>query len=240
MARCTAHLAFGQGSVSEADLEAFQRVRARLFGIAYRTLGRAVDADDVVQDAWLRWQTTDRSQVRDASAFLATVTTRLALNVAESARIRHERSFDPATIDPVDGTADPARDAERRDSLELATSILLERLTAAERAAYVLREGFDYPYRQIADLLALSEANARQLVKRARAHITSGRQRPMSAVIHRYLSEAVVAAARTGDVTQIEQLFASELTPRAPTLVAAARDRPRRKGHSKRTELRWR
>ncbi len=190
----------------------------------------------------MRWQSTDRREVRDAGAFLATVTMRLALNVAESARVRHERTFDPATIDPVDRTADPARDAERRDSLELATSILLQRLSAAERAAYVLREGFDYPYRQIADILALTEANARQVVRRARTNISSDRRRPVSAIAKRCLFEAVVTAARTGEARHVERLLAAELTPRAPTPVTAVQDRSRRKreaGRVNRREVRW-
>jgi RNA polymerase sigma factor (sigma-70 family) len=213
MATSAAQIAFAQGSVSEADLEAFQRVRARLFGIAYRTLGRVVDADDVVQDAWLRWQTTDRSKVRDAAAFLATVTTRLALNVAESARVRHESSFDPCALNPVDGSADPAQEAERRAEMELAAAMLLERLTASQRAAYLLREVFDYPYRQIAELLALSEANARQLAARARVHLASEQRRPFSTADRRRLCSAVVAASRCGEIALLEHVLVADLTP---------------------------
>jgi len=202
--------------VCEADVAAFQQVRPRLFGIAYRMLGNAADADDVVQDAWLRWQTTDRSKVRDAAAFLATATIRLALNVVESARVRHERCADPSTLDPVDAAADPARDAERGAGVELAASALLERLTAAERAAFVLREGFDYPYRQIAELLALSDANARQLVTRARTHVATERRTEVAPSARRRLSAAVVAAARSGQIAQLEHVLASDMPRRVP------------------------
>jgi RNA polymerase sigma-70 factor, ECF subfamily len=206
--------AVGETLVSEADVEEFQAVRRRLFGIAYRMLGSVGDADDVVQDAWLRWQTTDRDKVRDAAAFLATVTIRLALNVAESARVRHETCCDPVALDPVDASADPALEAERSASLELVACALLERLSASECAAYVLREGFDYPYRQIAELLALSDANARQLVTRARIRLASGPRRRVAASDRRRLFEAVVTAARSGDVAGLERVLAGDVSRR--------------------------
>jgi RNA polymerase sigma factor (sigma-70 family) len=199
--------AAGETPVSEADVAEFQTVRPRLFGIAYRILGSVGDADDVVQDAWLRWQTTDRSKVRDVAAFLAMVTMRLALNVVESARVRHEMCCDPLALDPVDATADPALEAERSASLELVASALLERLSASECAAYVLREGFDYPYCQIAELLTLSDANARQLVTRARIHLASSRRRRVAASDQRRLVEAFVTAARSGDVARLERVL---------------------------------
>ena len=206
--------AVGGTMVSDADVAEFQAVRPRLFGIAYRMLGSVGDADDVVQDAWLRWQTTDRSKVRDAAAFLATVTIRLALNVVESARVRHEVCCDPLALDPIDTDADPALAAERSASVELVASALLERLSASECAAYVLREGFDYPYRQIAELLALSDANARQLVTRARIHLASGRPRRVAASDQRRLFEAVVTAARSGDVARLERVLAGDVARR--------------------------
>jgi RNA polymerase sigma-70 factor, ECF subfamily len=154
----------------------FEAVRPRLFGIAYRTLESAADAEDVVQDAWLRWQGTDHDEVRDAAAFLATTTKRLALNVVQSARVRRETPVAPWHREPVDIHADPMLGAERREALELAMRTLTERLSPTERAAYVLREAFDYPYRQIGTVLATSEANARQIVTRARrrlAHVVT-------------------------------------------------------------------
>src|SRR4051812_41787771 len=160
-----------RGSAMTPHAAAFEAVRPRLFGIAYQTLESAADADDVVQDAWIRWQGTDRNRVRDAAAFLATTTKRLALNVAQSARVRRETSVDSRDPEPVDPQADPALGAERREALAFAMRILMEKLSPRERAAYVLREAFDYPYRQIADVLETSEANARQLVRRSRLHL---------------------------------------------------------------------
>src|SRR5436309_7269201 len=111
----------------DEGLPAFMSVRPRLFGIAYRMLGSAVDAEDVVQDVWVRWQTADRSLVRDAAAFLATITTRLAINVIQSARSRRERHAGPWLPEPVDTSADPGLEVERREALELGVLLLLER-----------------------------------------------------------------------------------------------------------------
>jgi RNA polymerase sigma-70 factor (ECF subfamily) len=158
-------------TVSYADAASFHTVRPRLFGIAYRVLGSRTDADDVVQEAWLRWQGTDRSKVRDTAAFLAATTTRLAINVTQSARVRHETPIELRPVEPVDTGDDPSLRAERREAFELAVRTLEEKLSPTERAAYVLRVAFDYPYRQIADRLAVSEVNARQLVTRARRTI---------------------------------------------------------------------
>jgi RNA polymerase sigma-70 factor (ECF subfamily) len=187
----------------------FEAVRPRLFGIAYRTLESAADADDVVQDAWIRWQGTDRNRVRDAAAFLATTTKRLALNVAQSARVRREMPIDPRDPEPVDIRADPPLGAERREELELAMRTLMEKLSPSERAAYVLREAFDYPYRQIASVLATSEANARQLGTRARLHLASEPHRQVSPAEQRRLIDAFVSAAQSGDLTAFEQLLAA-------------------------------
>jgi RNA polymerase sigma-70 factor (ECF subfamily) len=184
-------------------------VRPRLFGIAYRTLESAADADDVVQDTWIRWQGTDRNGVRDAAAFLATTTKRLALNVAQSARVRRETSIDPSDTEPVDVQADPTLAAERREALELVTRMLMEKLSPSERAAYVLREAFDYPHRQIAHVLATSEANARQLVTRARLHLAGEPRRHAGAAEQQRFVDAFGAAARTGDLAGLEQLLAA-------------------------------
>src|SRR6187431_2401898 len=157
-------------------LEVFQRVRRRLFGIAYRMLGSAAEAEDIVQETWLRWQGTDRQAVHDPPAFLATTTTRLAINALQSARARRETYIGPWLPEPVDTRASPELGAERREGLELAVLVLLEKLTPTERASYVLREAFDYPYEEIARILDLKEANVRQLVARAHKHIADGRK----------------------------------------------------------------
>jgi RNA polymerase sigma factor (sigma-70 family) len=159
--------------------------RPRLFGIAYRTLGSAAEAEDLVQDVWLRWQTTDRTVVLDAPAFLATMTTRLAINLTQSARSRHETYIGTWLPEPVDTGDDPYLGAERGEALEFAVLLLLEKLSPTERAAYVLREAFDYPYQQIADILKLTGANTRQFVTRARTHIADGRCAPVSAAEQR-------------------------------------------------------
>jgi RNA polymerase sigma-70 factor (ECF subfamily) len=217
---------------SDEGLSIFLSVRPRLFGIAYRMLGSAADAEDIVQDVWVRWQTTDRSVVRAAAAFLATMTTRLAINVMQSARSRRETSAGPWLPEPVDTSADPALGAERGESLELGVLILLEKLSPAERAAYILREAFDYAYRDIADTLRLQEANARQLVTRARQHVANGRRRPANTTEQRRFLAAFIGAAKNGDVAGLERACCvgrrlepptGVSFPSSPTLVALIR-----------------
>ena len=193
--------------VSDADAASFQTVRPRLFGIAYRVLGSATEADDVVQDTWIRWQCTDRSRVRDAGAFLAVTTMRLAINVGQSARARHETAIGPWPAEVLDAGDDPFLGAERREALEGAMDALLEKLSPVERAVYVLREAFDYPYGQIAELLAVSEVNARQLVTRARRGLAREQRRPVRAAERQWLLSVFVAAARTGDIATLEHLL---------------------------------
>ena len=193
------------------SLADFLKVRPRLFGIAYRMLGSASEAEDVVQDVWLRWQATDRSVVLDPPAFLAMTATRLAINFAQSARSRHETYVGPWLPEPVDTSTDPQLGAERGQALEFAVLLLLEKLSPTERAAYVLREAFEYPYRQIAEILQLEEANTRQLVTRARQHIADGRRTPVSSAEQRRLLDAFIAAAQKGDLATLEGLFASDV-----------------------------
>lgn len=185
-------------------LPEFVQVRPRLFGIAYRILGRAAEAEDIVQDVWVRWQSTNRAAVLDPASYLATATTRLAITLAHSARSRREMCVGPRLPEPVDTSADPSLGPERSEALELAVLLLLEKLSPAERAAYVLREAFDYPYRQIADILQLEEANTRQLVTRARQHMAEERRAPVSSREQRRLLEAFLAAAEKGDIARLE------------------------------------
>ena len=196
---------------SDSDDASFQTVRPRLFGIAYQVLGSAAEADEVVQDTWIRWQGTDRTKVRDPAAFLATITTRLAINVRQSARARRETYIGTWLPEPVDGAADPALDAEQREALDFAVLKLLERLSPIERAAYVLREAFDYPYRQVSQVLALSEANARQLVTRARLHLSGERCRQVSSAERQRFLRAFVSAAQTGDLATLERLLTADV-----------------------------
>jgi RNA polymerase sigma-70 factor (ECF subfamily) len=197
-------------TISEADAVSFVRARPRLFSIARRVLGSATDADDVVQDAWMRWVRTDRSQVRDPAGFLATTTKRLALNVGQTARARHETDIGPRLLDAVDPAADPELGAEQRAALELALWTVLERLSGAERAVYVLREAFEYPHRRIAHVVGLSEANVRQLVTRARARISGEPRWTVDAAEHERLVDAFVAAAQSGDLVRLEHLLQEE------------------------------
>jgi RNA polymerase sigma-70 factor (ECF subfamily) len=189
----------------------FQSVRPRLFGIAYRMLSSAGEAEDLLQDVWVRWQTTDRGQVRNPAAFLATTTTRLAINELQSARVRRETYIGPWLPEPVDTSADPYLGAERGEALEFATLLLMEKLTPSERAAYVLREAFDYPYGQIAEILRSAEPAVRQLVSRARKHVTGQRRAPVAPDEQKELLTRFIAAARGGDLAGLEKLFAADV-----------------------------
>src|SRR6201996_755333 len=200
-----------EGGGHEDALLAFAEVRPRLFGIAYRMLGSAAEAEDIVQDVWLRWQATNRSIVENPPAFLATTTTRMCINFAQSAQSRRETYVGPWLPEPVDTSNDPALGAERNEALGLAILLLLEKLSPAERAAYVLREAFDYSYREIAEILEMEEANTRQLVSRARKHIADGRRTPASSQEQRRLLEAFIGAAQKGDLAALEGLFAEDV-----------------------------
>jgi RNA polymerase sigma-70 factor (ECF subfamily) len=172
----------------------------------------AAEADDIVQDVWLRWQTTDRSVILDAPAFLATMTTRLAINLVQSARSRHETHIGTWLPEPVDTRHDPHLGAERGEALEFAILLLLEKLSPTERASYVLHEAFDYSYQGIAAVLKLTEANIRQLVSRARKHISDGRRATVSAAEQRRLLVAFMDAAQKGDTAALEELFAADVS----------------------------
>jgi RNA polymerase sigma-70 factor (ECF subfamily) len=195
----------------DAGLDTFQAVRPRLFGIAYRMLGSATEAEDLVQDAWLRWQGTDRDAVREPAAFLATTVTRLALTALDSARARREVYVGPWLPEPVLTDDDPALGAERSEALSLAVLTLLEKLTPAERAAFVLHEAFDYPFRQVAEVLEISEANARQLASRARAHLDRERAAPVDPAEQQRLLAAFVDAAQRGDLEALEAVLAEDV-----------------------------
>jgi RNA polymerase sigma-70 factor (ECF subfamily) len=198
---------------TDDGLSAFVGARSRIFGIARRMLGSAAEAEDIVQEVWLRWQRADRSVVRDPPAFLVTTATRLAINQVQSARSRHETPVGPWHSEPMDPTADPGLGAERREALEQAISLLLEALSPKERAAYVLREAFNYPYPKVAEILRCNEACCRQLVARARKHIADGRRSPVAARQQSRLLDAFRKAARNGDLADLEGVLASETTP---------------------------
>ncbi|MEU4241773.1 RNA polymerase sigma factor SigJ [Actinoplanes sp. NPDC026619] len=189
----------------------FASVRPRLFGIAYRMLGSASEAEDLVQDAWLRWQTTDRARVENPGAFLATTTTRLAINELQSARVRRETYIGPWLPEPVDTSADPYLGAERDEALAFASLLLMEKLTPTERAAFVLREAFDYPYAQIAGIVQSTEPAVRQLVSRARKHMTGEKRAQVVPAAQKELLSTFLAAARSGDLAALEKLLAADV-----------------------------
>lgn len=191
--------------------DVFHEVRPRLFGIAYRMLGSVQDAEDVLQDAWLRWDRADRDAVDDAPAYLATIVTRLAISALTSARATRETYVGPWLPEPVATVGDPMLGAERAEALSLAVLLLLERLTPAERAAFVLHAAFDYPHSRVAEVLETSEANARQLYSRARKHLDAARPRPVDAAERARLLAAFLAAAESGDLERLESVLATDV-----------------------------
>ncbi|UYO97046.1 RNA polymerase sigma factor SigJ [Microbacterium sp. M28] len=194
----------------DESLAAFEAQRRRLFGIAYRILGSAFEAEDVVQETWIRWHLCDRSAVRDVGAFLATTATRIAINVLNSARSRRETYIGPWLPSPVDTSDDPLLGAENAEALELATLLLMERLTATERAAFVLREAFTYPYPRIGEILRVSETAARQLVSRARKHLAVDAMHAVDTSAQKRLFRVFLDAARGGDAGALESLLAAD------------------------------
>jgi RNA polymerase sigma-70 factor (ECF subfamily) len=193
----------------------FDGLRPRLLGIAQRVLGRWAEAEDVVQDAWVRWQRCDRTRVENATAFLVTTTTRLALNALSSARIRREVPVHQWAPEPSDGSDGPAEDVARLEDLERGLLLLLERLTPDERAAFVLRKAFGYSYERIAMLLCTSPTNARQLVSRAGARLPSVRRRPASDSDPGQLITAFVNASRRGDTATLEGVLSASARRRS-------------------------
>ncbi|WP_235439291.1 RNA polymerase sigma-70 factor [Streptomyces yangpuensis] len=198
----------------------FEHHRPRMFGIAYRMLGSAAEAEDIVQDAYLRWDGADRSAIENPGAWLAKVTTNLCLNTLTSARARRESYVGPWLPEPVltgDGALGPLETAEQRDSVSVALLLLLEQLTPVERAVYVLREAFAYSHREISGLLDLTEANCRQIYRRAAGRVEAGRAdtqaKRFSADPERWqgLVESFLTAARSGDLTQLEGVLAADV-----------------------------
>jgi RNA polymerase sigma factor (sigma-70 family) len=193
---------------------AFEAQRPRLFGLAYRLLGSASDAEDAVQDAFLRWNAADQDSVVAPSAWLTTVVTNLCRNRLASAPARRERYVGTWLPEPVltsDGTLGPLETAEQRDSVSLALLTLLEQLTPPERAVFVLRESFGYSHREIAPILGISEAGCRQLHRRARQRLGAPRPRYRPEPGEwKLLVERFLVAAGEGDVAGLERLLADD------------------------------
>ncbi|MFI0965507.1 RNA polymerase sigma-70 factor [Streptomyces sp. NPDC021080] len=201
--------------MTESLADEFETYRPRLFGLAYRMLGSAADAEDTVQDAYLRFSGADRAEIERPGAWLAKVVTRLCLSRLTSARARREHYAGPWLPEPVvtaDGTLGPLESAEQRDAVSLALLVLLERLTPTERAVYVLREAFAYGHREIAGVLELGEANCRQLHRRAVLRLAVPEARFEAPAEQRArLVDSFLSAAREGDLTGLERLFAAEV-----------------------------
>lgn len=200
----------------------FEPYRRRLLGLAYRMLGSMADAEDAVQDTYLRWHATDRNKVSDPKAFLMTTTTRICLDMLTSARARREEYVGPWLPEPVVDTAALAPDSrtELAEDLSIALLLTLDRLSPLERAAFLLHDVFDYSFTEVALTLERSEAACRQLAARARSHIREVRPRGATAPLqrpdkidarHEQLMSAFVTATRSGDLAALTQLLASDV-----------------------------
>ena len=193
-----------------ADAAAFEEWRPLLFGIAYRMLGSAADAEDVVQDACLRWLGRGEATVRSTRAYLVTVVTRLCLDVLDSARVQRETYTGPWLPEPL--LVDEASAAEQADSLSLAFLVLLEELTPLERAAYLLHDIFGYSFDQVAHALGRTPVACRQLAVRARARTEQRRQRFDADLRHgRELTDRFLAACATGDMAGLMTMLCDDV-----------------------------
>lgn len=200
-------------TVGELDnaTSVFVRARPGLLRIANQIVGTSGEAEDVIQEVWLRWQGADRTVVLNPTALLRTTTVRLAINVVQSAWRRRESCASPWLPEPADTEATPEAAAERLDAVERAVLLLMEALTPRQRATYVLREGFGYPYSRISGILRLSVTNARQQVSRAQNRLAKDRRaQPVDSVAYRRLVQAFLAAAQSGDLAHLERVLATD------------------------------
>jgi RNA polymerase sigma-70 factor (ECF subfamily) len=199
----------------------FEPYRRRLLGLAYRMLASMADAEDAVQEAYLRWHGADRDTVSDPRAFLMTTTTRICLDMLTSARARREEYVGPWLPEPVVDTAALAPDSrtELAEDLSVALLLTLDRLSPLERAAFLLHDVFDFSFSEVATALQRSDAACRQLAARARAHVRAVRPRgaaapPRSDEIdakHAQLMSAFLAATGSGDLNALTQLLADDV-----------------------------
>ncbi|MDI3421648.1 sigma-70 family RNA polymerase sigma factor [Streptomyces luteolus] len=203
--------------MDSADIDRFEASRGRLASLAYRLLGSAADAEDAVQDTFLRWQAADRERVEVPEAWLTKVATRLCLDRLRSAQARHERVAGAWLPEPLldgDPMLGPADTFVQRESVSLAVLLLLERLSPVERAVYVLREAFSYSHAEIAGILDISEAGSQQHAHRARSRVAAERRRageadPASA---RQVVEEFLAAAVSGRTERLVALLTDDVT----------------------------
>src|SRR3954468_18113865 len=197
----------------DAGAKAFEDHRSLLFSVAYRMMGTAADAEDIVQDAWLRWSAGDRSAVEDPRAYLVRVVTNTAIDRLRSARVRRESYVGPWLPEPLLTSPDVAEDVERAESVSVAMLVVLETLSPLERAVFVLREVFGFSHAEVAEALDRSEATVRQLPHRAREHVDA---RPAGfaadARTRREATERFTAATLTGDVEALMATLAPGVT----------------------------
>ncbi|MEY9989667.1 RNA polymerase sigma-70 factor (ECF subfamily) [Streptomyces sp. V4I8] len=202
---------------TDTETDVFEEHRPVLLGVAYRMLGRVADAEDVVQEAWLRWTNADRSEVREPRGYLVRITTRLAIDRLRQVKARGETYIGPWLPEPYvtdfgDTVPDTAERAVLADSVSLAVLVVLESLSPLERAVFVLREAFGYPYAEIANMLDRGEAAVRQLAGRARKHVDERRPRyEVDPVQRRDLTERFLAAAAEGDLEGLMSLLAPDV-----------------------------
>ena len=202
---------------TDTETDVFEEHRPVLMGVAYRMLGRVADAEDVVQEAWLRWSGADRSEVREPRAYLVRVTTRLAIDRLRQVKARGETYVGPWLPEPYvtdfgDTVPDTAEQAVLADSVSLAVLVVLESLSPLERAVFVLREAFGYPYADIAAMLDRGEPAVRQLAGRARRHVEERRPRyEVDPAERRDLTERFLAAAGGGDLEGLMSLLAPDV-----------------------------
>jgi len=208
-------------SATSNPAESFEPYRRRLLGLAYRMLASMADAEDAVQETYLRWHGADRDSVADPRAFLMTTTTRICLDMLTSARARREEYVGPWLPEPVIDTAALAPDShtELAEDLSIALLLTLDRLSPLERAAFLLHDVFDFPFSEVAPALERSEAACRQLAARARAHVRAVRPRGATApparsgaidAKHAQLLSAFMAATQAGDLDALTKLLASD------------------------------
>jgi RNA polymerase sigma-70 factor (TIGR02957 family) len=192
--------------------DVFQEHRGLLYGVAYRMLGTSADAEDIVQDAWLRWSAADRSGIEDPRAFLVRITTNLALDRLRSARAQRETYVGPWLPEPMLTSPDIAEEAELAESVSMAMLVVLETLSPLERAVFVLKEVFGFPYGEIAQALDRSETAVRQLGTRARKHVEARRPRfGTDRRERREVTERFIEAALGGDLNRLMEALAPEV-----------------------------
>jgi RNA polymerase sigma-70 factor (ECF subfamily) len=195
------------------SLDAFNHHRRLLFGIAYRMLGSVSDAEDMVQETFLRWQQTPQTRVQSVKNYLATTITHLCIDYLRSARVRREQYVGPWLPEPLLTQQDPAEHVELADSLSMAFLVMLERLSPIERAVFLLREVFEYDYPEIAQIVDKSPENCRQILRRSRQHLTTERPRfPVSPQQQEQITSQFLEASTRGDLQELLTLLAKDVT----------------------------